>query len=279
MPPYRPISLLSEQQFLRNSYSIMSLSTFSLVYLIDSSGLSQTDPASSNFSLLSPLSTKTTYLITKLTLSFSTFARLLIPSPIIYYSTNYRTLASLIIFSTGFVHIYPTDLNRLLSMAPSPPNSQSPQAYRKAASLAPSCLSSLSMTYQILYNQLLLSYLQMTKCIKAISSPHDSILLQDDLTALTNWSSNWELTFSNSKCKLLSIPPPNQLVHSANYSINNSIINSTSLHRDLGVLVSNNLTWDEHYSAIISRAYKSLYFIRRATSKHSPSTKLSLLRV
>ena len=118
-----------------------------------------------------------------------------------------------------------------------------------------------------------------TKCIKAISSPHDSILLQDDLTALTNWSSNWELTFSNSKCKLLSIPPPNQLVHSANYSINNSIINSTSLHRDLGVLVSNNLTWDEHYSAIISRAYKSLYFIRRATSNsHSPSTKLSLYK-
>ena len=104
-----------------------------------------------------------------------------------------------------------------------------------------------------------------TKCIKAISSPHDSILLQNDLTALNNWSSNWEFTFSNSKCKLLSIPPPNQLVHSANYSINNSIINSTSLHRDLGVLVSNNLTWDEHYSAIISRAYKSLYFIRRAT--------------
>ena len=28
------------------------------------------------------------------------------------------------------------------------------------------------------------------KCIKAISSPHDSILLQDDLSALTNWSSN-----------------------------------------------------------------------------------------
>ena len=83
----------------------------------------------------------------------------------------------------------------------------------------------------------------------------------------------------NSKCKLLSIPPPNQLVHSANYSINNSIINSTSLHRDLGVLVSNNLTWDEHYSAIISRAYKSLYFIRRATSNsHSPSTKLSLYK-
>ena len=45
-----------------------------------------------------------------------------------------------------------------------------------------------------------------------------------------------------------------------------AIINSTALHRDLGILVSNDLTWNEHYSAIISKAYKSLYFIRRATS-------------
>ena len=45
-----------------------------------------------------------------------------------------------------------------------------------------------------------------TKCIKTISSPHDSSSLQDDLNALTNWSSHWKLAFSSSKCKLLRVP-------------------------------------------------------------------------
>ncbi len=67
--------------------------------------------------------------------------------------------------------------------------------------------------------------------------------------------------------------------HSASYSLNNFVIDSTSLHQDLGILVSSDLTWDNHYSAIISKAYKSLYFIRRATSNsHSPHTKLSLYK-
>ena len=56
----------------------------------------------------------------------------------------------------------------------------------------------------------------------------------------------------------------------------NSTISSTSLHRDLGILVSSNLTWDNHYSAIISKAYRALYFIRRATS-HSLLLKLNCL--
>ena len=41
---------------------------------------------------------------------------------------------------------------------------------------------------------------------------------------------------------------------------------------DLGILVSSNLTWDDHYSAIISKAYRAMYFIRCATS-HSLSSQ------
>ena len=121
-----------------------------------------------------------------------------------------------------------------------------------------------------------------TKCIKTISSPQDSSSLQDDLNALTNWSSHWKLAFSSSKCKLLRVPPPNQILHPANYSINNSTISSTSLHRDLGILnclLLVNLTWDDHYSAIIYKAYRALYFIWRATShSRSSQTKLSLYK-
>lgn len=55
-----------------------------------------------------------------------------------------------------------------------------------------------------------------------------------------------------------------------------SIIHPISLHWDLGILVFSDLTWDNHYSAIIFKAYISLYFIRHATSNsHSPHTTVS----
>ena len=47
---------------------------------------------------------------------------------------------------------------------------------------------------------------------KTISSPHDSSSLQDDLNALTNWSSHWKLAFSSSKCKLLRVPQLDRLL-------------------------------------------------------------------
>ena len=119
-----------------------------------------------------PLSTKTTHLTTKLTSSSSTSAKLSIPFLTIYCSTNCRTSVSLVISSIGSAHICPADLNQLLLTALFPLNSQSPQAYRKEASLAPSCLSSLSMIFQIPYNQQPLSCSQTTPSASKLSLPY-----------------------------------------------------------------------------------------------------------
>ena len=118
-----------------------------------------------------------------------------------------------------------------------------------------------------------------TKCVMTISSPQDSSLLQDDLNALANWSSAWKLAFNTSKCKLLRISPPNHTISTTSYSINQPTIDLTPSYRDLGVLVSDDLRWNDHYSTIIAKAYKSMYYIRRSTSNsHSTHTKLSLYK-
>ena len=116
-----------------------------------------------------------------------------------------------------------------------------------------------------------------TKCIMTICSPNDSVLLQNDLNLLADWSSQWKLSFNTTKCKLLRILPSNHSISSSDYTINNHNIDFTTSHRDLGVMISNDTQWDTHYNLIISKAHKTLHFIRRSVSNsHSSHTKLNL---
>ena len=50
------------------------------------------------------------------------------------------------------------------------------------------------------------------------------------------------------------------------YSIENVPISVSQSHRDIGVMVRGDLSWSDHYSHICSRAYCSLYQIRRSFS-------------
>ena len=116
-----------------------------------------------------------------------------------------------------------------------------------------------------------------TKCIKHINSTSDSNLLQNDLNTLADWCSRWKLSFNSSKCKLLRVFPPNRTLSSHTYIINNHDIDNTPQHRDLGILLSNDILWEHNYADIISKAYKTFNFIRRSTTNsHSSHTKLSL---
>ena len=61
------------------------------------------------------------------------------------------------------------------------------------------------------------------------------------------------------------------------YSMSNSIIPHVNSHKDLGLTLSEDLSWDKHYKDITARAYKMLGLIRRTFSPtHSPSTLVRL---
>ncbi len=47
------------------------------------------------------------------------------------------------------------------------------------------------------------------------------------------------------------------------YEVNSNPIPNVSSHRDLGVVMTNNLSWSDHYSKICLSAYKALHMIRR----------------
>ena len=112
-----------------------------------------------------------------------------------------------------------------------------------------------------------------TKCFQHIRTTSDSSLLQNDVNYLSNWSLTSHLSFHPSKSCHLSF---NQKFLTS-YTINGSTIPSLPEHKDLGVLISNNLEWGPHLDYILTKAYKTLGLIRRTFSQSvSSSVKVKL---
>ena len=121
-----------------------------------------------------------------------------------------------------------------------------------------------------------LLYADDCKCLRSIASPSDCFLLQQDLDSLFTWSIVWKLTFNLLKCKFMSIST-SSVQSSHIYTMNGLQLNTTSHYRDLGVNFTNDLSWSQHYSIIVSKAYNTLHFLRRTiSSHHSVRTKLIL---
>ena len=112
-----------------------------------------------------------------------------------------------------------------------------------------------------------------TKFFRLIKSYSDQQLLQQDLNSLLNWSTKSNLSFKPSKSVHVSY---NSKI-STSYSINDSIINLKSHHKDLGIVVSDDLQWHLHHNYILDKSYKILGMIRRAFGKsNSVITKAKL---
>ena len=121
-----------------------------------------------------------------------------------------------------------------------------------------------------------------TKLFKPITGLDCSNELQADIRDIKNWCRTWKLSLNSSKCVALRFTnkSPPEL---SPYSVENTNLEFALSHRDLGIIVSHNLTWSNHFKVICSKAYSALALIRRTLSNHSAvSTKkqlyLSLVR-
>ena len=111
-----------------------------------------------------------------------------------------------------------------------------------------------------------------TKCFRHIKSYSDQQLLQQDLNSLFNWSTKSNLSFKPSKSVHVSY---NSKI--STYLINDSMINLKSHHKDLGIVVSDDLQWHLHHNYILDKSYKILGMIRRTFGKsNSVTTKAKL---
>ena len=107
-----------------------------------------------------------------------------------------------------------------------------------------------------------------TKCLSHINNLGDSLSLQDDLNLLTSWSNHWKLIFNTLKCAVLRFSPSLSIsAPSPTYYISGHPVLQREFHKDLGIVMSHDLSWDNHYKYILSNAYKMLGLLRRTFPK------------
>ena len=102
-------------------------------------------------------------------------------------------------------------------------------------------------------------------------------------TSLSLWSSTWSLHFNPQKCSVLSFHPSHsEAKFNHPYYMDSTTLQIKSTHRELGVVMSENLRWSEHYQSMLAKAYKLLGLIRSVASTYCPLAKkvryISLIR-
>jgi hypothetical protein len=101
-----------------------------------------------------------------------------------------------------------------------------------------------------------------SKLYRPHSFPTSSTLLQLDLSNITKWTADNQMKLNATKCKTMHISRERAPTRTQ-YSINENILEQVSTIKDLGVLISNNLSWSKHIESIVSKANKTLGLIKR----------------
>ena len=103
------------------------------------------------------------------------------------------------------------------------------------------------------------------KLYRVIKAIQDCIALQADLTSLVNWAKTWQLEFNIEKCCVLRIgnSQVNFQYKMTDKTGTTHILNEVSSMRDLGVIITNDLSTKTHVEQVAASANRALYSIKR----------------
>ena len=102
-----------------------------------------------------------------------------------------------------------------------------------------------------------------SKIYGKVETEQDQINLQADLDACHNWATEWDMHFHPKKCKVMHIGNNNRRDI---YHLGNNIIEETGEEKDLGVTVSNTLSWSKHITDCAKKANRVLGMIKHTFS-------------
>jgi hypothetical protein len=93
--------------------------------------------------------------------------------------------------------------------------------------------------------------------------------IQEKLNLIINWSNISRILLNKSKCCVLHSSPSNPLKE---YYLNTSELNVKTSQKDLGIIVTNSISWTDHSVAAAGKARRVLYLLKHVFS--NPSMRL-----
>lgn len=117
-----------------------------------------------------------------------------------------------------------------------------------------------------------------SKCFRLILGQDDGIKLQNDLTNLCKWASTWGMEFNVKKCKVLRIARIKSIFE-RDYYLGNMKLERVEVEKDLGVLITHNLSWNNHVDYTTAKAQKMLNVLYRSCKDISDSSIKKLLYI
>ena len=97
---------------------------------------------------------------------------------------------------------------------------------------------------------------------KEIRDEDDHHVLQRDLQRLSNWSTDWLMSFNVKKCGVMSITRKRNS-HTYVYQLRDEVIPRVDQYKYLGVTITPDLRWNQHCQSIRQKANRTLGLIRR----------------
>ena len=110
-----------------------------------------------------------------------------------------------------------------------------------------------------------------TKIYRELRNPSlDEQYLQTDFNNLGKWAKKWQLRFNEEKCEAMRITHSRDK-STTNYKLGKALKDVKSF-KDLGIIISKDLTWSEHISTMVNKANQVLGLIRRSVGTANRTT-------
>jgi hypothetical protein len=101
-----------------------------------------------------------------------------------------------------------------------------------------------------------------TKLYRSISSISDCESLLRDISSLNDWSQNSNMKFNALKCKVLTITRKKSPV-TTQCHLGDTNLQRVQQEKDLGIMITSNLSWDAHIFSVVNKANKMLGLLKR----------------
>lgn len=99
--------------------------------------------------------------------------------------------------------------------------------------------------------------------------------LQADLDRVANWSKDWLINLNSTKCTVLHIGNKNPKL---TYTLNGTQLQPVKQQTDLGVIITEDLKWENHITTITKKANSFIYLIRKAFGTLTPEMMLKIYK-